>query len=107
MTNDPTPRGNLYPPQGAPAPQQWGPAPQSRPPFSRTAIWGFVIGCVGLFVFGFMGVLAVTLSARGLRKTRTLGLRGRGLAVAGIVLGLVDFLYYAFSQIVLRHMIHS
>lgn len=51
------------------------PAPE-RLPFSKPAIWGFVIACVSLFVFGFIGALGAAISARGFRAA------GRGSPVA-------------------------
>lgn len=74
----------------------------SRPSFSKQAIAGFAVSCIALFVFGFLGILGFVLSMRGLRATRDIGLRGRGLAIAGVIIGLIDFLYWAFSVFVLR-----
>ena len=77
-----------------PSGPEFPPAPPERLPFSRQAIWGFVIACVSLFVFGFIGALGATLSARGFRETIQGRARGRGLAIAGIVIGAVGFLLW-------------
>lgn len=76
--------------------------PQPRPeeraaqplPFSQQAIWGFVISCVSVFVFGFIGVLGVVLASRGFRATTQGRARGRGLAIAGMIIGTIGFLFY-------------
>jgi len=77
------------------------PAPE-RPPFSKAAIWGFIISCISLIVFGFIGVLGVVISARGFRAARQGAARGRALAIAGMILGTIGFLYYAV--VVLTHL---
>lgn len=70
--------------------------PAARPlPFSQLAIWGFVISCVSLFVFGFIGVIGVVLSSRGFRAATHGQARGRGLAIAGMIIGTAGFLFYA------------
>lgn len=76
---------------------------QVRPPFSKAAIAGFVLGCIGLVVFAFIGPLAAAISRIGLQHIRKRGLRGRGLAIAGIVLGVADFAFYLFT----RYTLHS
>ena len=77
-------------PPGPPVP------PQARPlPFSQQAIWGFVISCVSLFVFGFIGAIGAVISSRGFRAARLGQARGRGLAIAGMIIGTVGFLFYA------------
>ena len=78
------------------------PVPPGRLPFSKPAIWGLVISCVSFFVFGFLGSLGVVLSARGFRSARRGTARGRGLAIAGMIIGMVGFLYYAINFIVNR-----
>jgi hypothetical protein len=66
-----------------------------RLPFSQLAIWGFVISCVSLFVFGFIGVLGAGLSGRGFRAAAQGRARGKGLAIAGMVIGAAGFLFWA------------
>lgn len=72
----------------------------ARLPFSQMAIWGFVLSCVSIFVFGIIGALGVALSGRGLRAVRQGTARGRGLAIAGMIIGAVGFLYYVISFII-------
>ena len=69
-----------------------------RPPFNKMAVWGFVLACVGLIVFGFVGALATALCGRALRTIRRTGARGRGLAIAGMCIGLVDFVFYVIAR---------
>lgn len=72
-------------------------------PFSKAAIWGFILSCVSIFVFGFVGALGASISARGFRAARMGTARGRGLAIAGMIIGTVGFLYYAIN-FVMAHM---
>jgi hypothetical protein len=74
-----------------------------RLPFSQLAIWGFVISCLSLFIFGIIGVLGVALSARGFRAARMGTARGRGLAIAGMIIGALGFLFYAINFFIMRH----
>ncbi|MCU1480040.1 MAG: hypothetical protein JWQ19_826 [Subtercola sp.] len=70
-----------------------------RPPFSKLVIAGFVLSCVSIFVFGFLGVLGVVLAGQGLRAVRRGLARGRGLAIAAMVIGVVGFVFYAVGLI--------
>lgn len=63
-------------------------------PFSQLAIWGFAISCVSLFVFGFIGALGFALSSRGFWAAAQGSARGKGLAIAGMIVGAVGFLFY-------------
>jgi hypothetical protein len=76
------------------APPAFPPQTQQLP-FSQPAIWGFVISCVSLFVFGFIGALGAMIAARGLRAVRLGQARGGGLAIAGMIVGAIGFLFYA------------
>ncbi|MEF2976142.1 DUF4190 domain-containing protein [Subtercola sp. YIM 133946] len=67
---------------------------QGRPPFSGMAIAGFAISCVSLFIFGFLGIVGLLLSVAALRRIRTGVARGRGLAIAGLVIGAVAAIFY-------------
>ncbi|QNE37198.1 DUF4190 domain-containing protein [Leifsonia shinshuensis] len=84
-------------PEFTPFPQASAEARPVAPPlpFSQQAIWGFVISCVSLFVFGFLGLLGVLLASRGFRAASQGRARGRGLAIAGMIVGTVGFLFYA------------
>jgi len=99
----PVPRGNYNVPEPEPAPVPVDPwaldgVQRTRPPFSRMAIWGFVLACVGLIVFGFVGALATALCGRALGTIRRTGARGRGLAIAGMCIGLIDFVFYVIGR---------
>jgi hypothetical protein len=92
------------PAEGAPGAASWpelDPARMdvvpSRLPFSKAAIFGIALACVSLFVFGVSGALAVGLSARGFRDARRGVVRGRGLAIAGMIVGFVSFVLYAIN----------
>lgn len=79
------------PPEGA----AYGAPASARPPFSRFAIWGFVVSCVSLLIFGFIGILGVVLSAKAFSDARRGTVRGRGLAIAGMIVGALGFIFYA------------
>ncbi len=94
----PTPPADGAPEPTYPAlPPYPGPADMApaQPPFSKLAIAGFVISCLSLFIFGWLGVVGALLSSRGLRDARRGLVRGRGLAIAGFVIGCVGFVAYA------------
>lgn len=69
--------------------------PIRRLPFSQLAIWGFVISWVSLSVFGFIGALGAALCGRGFRAAAQGRARGKGLAIAGMVIGAAGFLFWA------------
>jgi len=55
------------------------------------AIASLVTGVVGLLVFGFiLGAAAIIFGAIALTKIKTTGQAGRGLALAGLILGIID-----------------
>ena len=59
------------------------------------ALAGFICSIVGLILFGLiLGVVAIILSAIGLSKINKdpLGWNGRGLAIAGIIIGILDII---------------
>ena len=56
------------------------------------SILGFVSGVVGLFYFGLLfGIAAIVLSIIGLKKTSN-GQKGKGFAIAGLILGILEVL---------------
>lgn len=86
--------GKWYPPQpgapqAAPAPQ-WGqtgaaPDPAPRPGANGLAIAALVCGI--LWGFGFLSIVALVLGIVAIGQTRSRGQQGRGMAIAGVVLG--------------------
>lgn len=69
------------PPQGPGAPYGW--RPQQPEQWSGLAIAGFIVS----FFFGLIGLI---LSILGLNQTRKERRKGRGLAIAGIVIGVIN-----------------
>jgi hypothetical protein len=62
-------------------------AQKKRGEFSGYAIAGFVLSLIGpLFIFG------IIFSAIGLSKTKNDKKRGRGLAIAGLIISMISFL---------------
>jgi len=87
--------------------QEWTSVPaneqdQSRPGFSKNSIVAFVVGCIGLFIFPYIGVAAIFAAIRGLRETKNGSLRGRSLAIAGLVLGPLDLILWAYARLFLQ-----
>jgi hypothetical protein len=63
------------------------------------AIAGFVCSMVGLILFGIiLGLLAIILSAIGLHRINQdpINWDGKGLAIAGIIIGILDIVGWIF-----------
>ena len=73
--------------------QHGWPTPRPAVPSSTVAVWALVTGVVGVVfgwcLFGLPCVAAVVLGHVGLNQTRNDVRTGRGMAVAGLVLGYV------------------
>ena len=72
----------------APTPGKW----------SGKSITGFVLSLVGILIAAIpCGIIGLVFSALGLNDTGTKALRGKGLAISGLVVSIVDivigFLY--------------
>ena len=62
--------------------------------FSGMAIAGFVISLVGLLVLALpCGILGIVFSAIGLNKTLTPVYRGKGLAISGLIIAIIDTVF--------------
>ena len=73
-------------------------ARRAERPYDGCAITGFVLGLGAIFLWGFwlvVPILAVIFSAIGLGRTGGAKRRGKGLAITGLILGLV-YLVVAF-----------
>ena len=64
-------------------------ASEAKPELSRSAVLSFVTGLIGFIAFGLLGIVAVVAGHRSLHDIRESngGLRGLGLARAGLILG--------------------
>jgi hypothetical protein len=90
------------PPENDPA-SPYAATPSSNPagglsPYNKLAIWGFVIACVSAFIFGILGVVGVVLSQRAIKQIALSGERGRGLAIAGTIIGIIAVVYYFVTR---------
>ncbi|WP_284984219.1 DUF4190 domain-containing protein [Arthrobacter sp. efr-133-TYG-118] len=101
MARAPQPSEKRWPSEVSRIPNPYAPL-RERPPFSKAAIAGFVISCIGLFALAMVGPLGTAISGLGLRRARDKGLRGRGLAIAGMILGIVDFAFYLIARFLLH-----
>lgn len=65
------------------------------------AVAGFVTGLSSLLInfMGLVGLVALILSAVGLTKTGPGKDKGRGMAVAGLILGIISVIYGIFQII--------
>lgn len=72
-----------------------------RNTYSGIAIAGFVTGLSSLLInfMGLVGLVATILSAVGLTKTGETKQKGRGMAVAGLILGIISVIYGVFQII--------
>lgn len=70
--------------------------------YNGQAIASFVLSLVGLFVFGLIcGILSLTLGITALNHIKALkNEKGKGLAIAGIVIGSLDCIMILFGTIV-------
>ncbi len=102
-----------YPPgqYGQYPPGQYGYQPQfvtpSAPRNNPAAIWALVCGIVQ-FIFGLtlvgnilLAIPAIILGSIALKQIRLRGERGRGLAIAGLVLGILGVVYFVLIIIVI------
>ena len=103
-----------YPPPGSPPPGSYGP-PGSAPgyrgdapaaPRNGLGTAAMVIGIIAVpaalvLVGGVLGIVAIVLGFLGLGKVRAGQATNRGMAVAGIVLGIVALLITAFITFLL------
>ncbi len=62
------------------------------------AVAGFVVSIVSLFInlAGIVGLVATILSAIGLSKVKETG-KGKGLAIAGLIIGIIGIVYGIYS----------
>jgi hypothetical protein len=68
------------------------------------AVTALVCGIVGILIFEIiLGPLAIIFGAVGLRRAGRAG-RGRGMAMAGLILGIIDVvLFFIFLAVASRH----
>ena len=73
-----------------------------KPPLNIMAIVGFIIGCVSVLIsfWGIYGTVALVLSLVGLVQINNNGGGGKGLAIAGMVMGAVSVLYVFISALI-------
>lgn len=74
-------------------------APPAQPPFSGMAITGFVFSL--LWLGGLGSLAAVAVCGVAMKRAKTRGQNGRGLAVAGLILGILGLLASIWLLVVL------
>lgn len=92
------PSASALPVQWQPVPYQLMPPPPPAPPAARqsngTALAAFLFGLASYVTLGLFAPLAIGLAIAAAVKMRRSGESGAGLAVAGLVLGLIDLLAF-------------
>ena len=74
-------------PEAAPA----APAAPAKKKVNGLAVAGFIISLVGMFCFGIVcGILSVIFCAIALKQIPAKNQGGKGLAVAGLIIGILD-----------------
>jgi hypothetical protein len=67
------------------------------------AVAGFVCALIGIFLFNFiLGPLGIIFGGIGLSRSRG-GAPNRGLAIAGIVIGIIDVILFLVVVIAVSH----
>jgi hypothetical protein len=82
----------MPPPQGFPQQQPFQPAPQSRT--NGWAIASLIFGILGC-AFGVPGLIGFILGFVGLKKAKQLGGSGKGMAIGGMIAGVIFMLGWA------------
>ena len=77
--------------QVSPVEQANANAEKTKPKFSGMAITGFVLSLVGILVLAIpCGIIGLVFSSVAMKDTLALVRRGRGMAIAGLVISIVD-----------------
>jgi Domain of unknown function (DUF4190) len=67
------------------------------------AVAGFVCAFIGIFLFNFiLGPLGIIFGGVGLSRARD-GAPNRGLAIAGVVLGIIDLVLFLVLVVAVAH----
>ena len=93
----------------APAAEEAAPAAAPAAPAKKKvnglAVAGFVVSLVGLFCFGWLcGILSIVFSAVALKQIPAKNQGGKGLAVAGLVIGIIDIASYILTLLLCSSM---
>ena len=74
------------------------PAPAQK--FSGKAIAGFILSLIGIFISAIpCGIVGTILSALGMKETTSKNKKGRGLAIAGLVVSIIDIVFGVYAVI--------
>lgn len=94
------------PPSAPPTNDSYAPPAGAAGRMNGLAIASLVVGIVSFFIglYGAVGVVAIILGVIALRQVRERGQRGRGLAIAGIILGAVGAILTIVFLVVGRSM---
>ena len=67
------------------------------------AVAGFVVSLVSFFInfWGIVGLIGTILSAVGLKNSKELDGKGKGLAITGLVFGIIGIVWGIYTIIIL------
>lgn len=73
----------------------------AKPKTSKNAICSLVFAVVSLFIFWWLSLAAISTGIVALREIKVKNEKGKGLAIAGIVIGVICELLYWYGEIML------
>lgn len=71
----------------------------AKPKTSKNAICSLVFAVVSLFIFWWLSLAAISTGIVALREIKVKNEKGKGLAIAGIVIGVICELLYWYGEI--------
>ncbi len=71
-----------------------------KPKTNKNAISSLVCSIISLFIFWWLALVGISTGALALREIKQNGGKGKGLAIAGIIIGIIsEALYWGFKAI--------
>ena len=69
---------------------------------SMKALVGFIVAMAGIFIAAIpCGIVGLVFSCKGMKETENSNLRGRGFAIAGLVVSILDIIFGVISVIMM------
>lgn len=89
-------------PPPPPPPQYGAPMSGANAGTNKKAVWALVLGILGLLCCGiFTGIPAIILGSSARKEVDATGQQGRGMATAGLVLGIIACIWGVIYLILL------
>ena len=61
---------------------------------NKNAIFSFVFSIISFFIFGWLSIAGVSLGIVALKEIKSTNEKGKGLAIAGLILGAIALVLY-------------